>query len=692
VGVGTQTAAALTTADLTSGAAPSGLTGSWAYAAGCYPQVPALTSSVNALVRAISALGSVPVFFGSDTDTSAYVTSMLKFPKAVGSTPVTWSASPFVLDLHDIGDEYLYSGWTSPGSVTVTASAGGVSKNFILALTGTLALREVHFDLRYIGGTPPNPFVVMNGSTISEPASPTRAGYIFDGWFTDVARTTRWNFSTNPVTADMTLYAGWLAVPIGIKATVNGTVYILTSSSDGSEWSVTLPAGVSNRAVSLDISLPTGAALSPPLTGPLDFSGGPRVFTCIAADGTTSEFTVNVAAGTGAVNALRSVGIGRFPLTLSPGQSFETEVNFETEDGSSPFPAPTISAGLDSESASLVSADVVSRDFVVITALSRRDPEENRRGAANSAIYGRAVITITATQTLPDGSTLRNQITKSLIVGDELMTQIALSDDVIDVFERANGELASSDVTILPGNTQPPMDAGDDWYLVRDLDNADIVIMAPEGDHLPDCFAPTGKDAASITIGLESPPTEGAKGLVPMTYIVTTRRNELEPIFGAEMTSAILAAPMAHLSEIFEELVIQKEIQQGARAGWFTRLVDGVLKPEEAVSMGILDIIGGESLTMALSYYVLDDSTLEAFVRDGYLIVPDGSNDGIIADPIWFNRWRDGYEPGGNSLSGRSGNGSGCNAGLGLGALLAAGAALVLRKSFSIRNRDSFGD
>ncbi|GAB6091078.1 InlB B-repeat-containing protein [Spirochaeta dissipatitropha] len=44
--------------------------------------------------------------------------------------------------------------------------------------------------------------------TFTEPAPPTRSSYVFEGWFSDPDLTQAWNFST-PITAGMTLYAGW---------------------------------------------------------------------------------------------------------------------------------------------------------------------------------------------------------------------------------------------------------------------------------------------------------------------------------------------------------------------------------------------------------------------------------------------------------------------------------------------------
>lgn len=50
---------------------------------------------------------------------------------------------------------------------------------------------------------------VDDGTTISAPTAPTKAGYRFLGWYEDSALTNPWNFATETVEADMTLYAGW---------------------------------------------------------------------------------------------------------------------------------------------------------------------------------------------------------------------------------------------------------------------------------------------------------------------------------------------------------------------------------------------------------------------------------------------------------------------------------------------------
>lgn len=60
------------------------------------------------------------------------------------------------------------------------------------------------------GGSTVGPSTVSSGGVISPaPGSPTRTGYTFGSWYKEDACTTAWNFSSDTVTANITLYAKW---------------------------------------------------------------------------------------------------------------------------------------------------------------------------------------------------------------------------------------------------------------------------------------------------------------------------------------------------------------------------------------------------------------------------------------------------------------------------------------------------
>ncbi|MBJ9992087.1 InlB B-repeat-containing protein [Paenibacillus sp. S28] len=110
------------------------------------------------------------------------------------------SAEPGDLDLtvlkHDLyeGNE-IASTTVEEGKITVKAAS---------------AKHTVTFDSQ--GGSAVGPATgVVSNTMINEPPAPTKAGFTFAGWYKDTLGTDAWNFATDVVTSDMTLYAKWTA-------------------------------------------------------------------------------------------------------------------------------------------------------------------------------------------------------------------------------------------------------------------------------------------------------------------------------------------------------------------------------------------------------------------------------------------------------------------------------------------------
>lgn len=59
------------------------------------------------------------------------------------------------------------------------------------------------------GGTEIADQIVQYGEKLMQPEEPIREGYCFTGWYMDIDLTERWNFETDKVQGNMTLYAGW---------------------------------------------------------------------------------------------------------------------------------------------------------------------------------------------------------------------------------------------------------------------------------------------------------------------------------------------------------------------------------------------------------------------------------------------------------------------------------------------------
>ena len=96
-------------------------------------------------------------------------------------------------------EDYLVSTKDGTGSFDCTAN----ELTIILSTDCT-----VRFESN--GGSEIADQTVQYGEKITEPETPTRAGYVFDGWYRDIDRTAPWDFDVDTVTGNMTLYAAWI--------------------------------------------------------------------------------------------------------------------------------------------------------------------------------------------------------------------------------------------------------------------------------------------------------------------------------------------------------------------------------------------------------------------------------------------------------------------------------------------------
>ena len=102
-----------------------------------------------------------------------------------------------------------FTGWNTKEDGSGTAYAPGAT--FVLAGDTILYARysalTVTFDSK--GGSAVAGVISPGGSTIATPPAPTREGYTFAGWYRDAACTEPWDFGSDKVEGNITLYAKW---------------------------------------------------------------------------------------------------------------------------------------------------------------------------------------------------------------------------------------------------------------------------------------------------------------------------------------------------------------------------------------------------------------------------------------------------------------------------------------------------
>jgi uncharacterized repeat protein (TIGR02543 family) len=96
-------------------------------------------------------------------------------------------------------------------------------------------------------GSSVDPQTVEEGDKVAQPADPTRADYIFAGWYRDAAYASAWNFASDVVTANTTLYARWISVyattyTVAFESNGGSAVDPQTVEEGGKVAQVTAPA------------------------------------------------------------------------------------------------------------------------------------------------------------------------------------------------------------------------------------------------------------------------------------------------------------------------------------------------------------------------------------------------------------------------------------------------------------------
>ena len=126
------------------------------------------------------------------------------------------------------------------------------------------------------------------------PYTPEKEGYVLDGWYKEADFTAPWNFDSDKVTGDTTLYAQLSAIPVS-EVTLDQTSLSLKEGETARLTATVLPENAANKAVTWTSSNPAAATVDES-GNVIAVGAGSTTITVTTADGSkTAECNVTVA-------------------------------------------------------------------------------------------------------------------------------------------------------------------------------------------------------------------------------------------------------------------------------------------------------------------------------------------------------------------------------------------------------------
>ncbi|WP_052344367.1 InlB B-repeat-containing protein [Bacillus ndiopicus] len=190
---------------------------------------PAINKGNNAFNSELKDLARNPRVQGASIDLGAYETALYTIiydKNGATSGDVPTDAHEYVTDASviiadNIGQlrkaGFIFAGWnTNRDGSGVDYKAGDTFNMGVANITLYAKWEVAYHTLAFAtnGGSVIASQSVAYQQKATEPATPTRTGYTFAGWYKDAQLTEQWNFTTDVVTQNITLYAKWTAKPI----------------------------------------------------------------------------------------------------------------------------------------------------------------------------------------------------------------------------------------------------------------------------------------------------------------------------------------------------------------------------------------------------------------------------------------------------------------------------------------------
>lgn len=155
--------------------------------------------------------------------------------------PATYTIEDEITLKAPVKKNYTFLGWTYKGQsepqMTVTIIKG---THDALSYTANWKLNEYAVDFKTNSDDVIASITVQHGDKITRPEKePVKAGYVFNGWYSDKECTKAWDFDKNVVTGKTTLYAGYKEILKSVESDTKSE----TNVNKGDTVKLTAPKG-----------------------------------------------------------------------------------------------------------------------------------------------------------------------------------------------------------------------------------------------------------------------------------------------------------------------------------------------------------------------------------------------------------------------------------------------------------------
>ncbi len=116
---------------------------------------------------------------------------------------------------------YSFTGWyTTAAATTLFDFETPITKATVVYAGWSSSTVTVSFNYNYVGAPAMRTVTVTSGQTVQQPETPERDDYAFDAWYMEATCEHPFDFTT-PVSANITLYAGWTLTTAEITFDLN---------------------------------------------------------------------------------------------------------------------------------------------------------------------------------------------------------------------------------------------------------------------------------------------------------------------------------------------------------------------------------------------------------------------------------------------------------------------------------------